>query len=35
MKMWLALLFLPLLLTGAEFEFLTPQTVVIKDCKGD
>ena len=34
MKMWLALLFLPLLLTGAEFEFLTPQTVVIKDCKG-
>ena len=30
----LLLLFLPLLCCGAEYEFLTPQVVVIKDFKG-
>ena len=35
MKMWLALLFLPLLLTGAEYVFLTPQTVVVKNPRPD
>ena len=34
MKKLLALLFLPLLVQGAEYEFLTPRTVVIRNFKG-